>query len=1079
MQDYSQGRRYGNGSGQAGAFGFGTGFGGAAATTPAATGFGATTTPATGGGLFGNNTATTGGFGSGTTNAFGATNNNATGGGLFGAPKPATTGGLFGSTPAATTGGGLFGSNPAAPATNAFGSATGTGAFGSNTTTSGGGLFGSQPQQNQNKPAFGGFGQAQTTPATGAFGSTGTTGAFGSTSATTGGGLFGQTQQQQPATGAFGTTPAATTSAFGGGFGTNNQQQQQSGTSAFGGGFGQAAQQPAKPAFGTFGAATTTPATGTTGGLFGNTAQQPAQQQTGGLFGAKPAFGATTTPATGGGLFGNTQPAQQQQTGGLFGSTPAAPTTGGGLFGGSSATTNTNTGGGLFGGSTAKPGGLFGTSTSTTQPSGGLFSGGTGLNTTTNTGLGSSLFGNNQQQQPQQQPQGSLFGGGSILGNNQQQQNFSTSIADSPYGALGGNPAATGSQLGPIATPLGGSGTKKAAMIPHHKIAPKQPTFNPRGSGVYSRSGSPFAVSTSGSALGSSVLGRSVGSGSKMSLFDQDDAVLSSGAFTPGGSSRVASLKKLVIDKKLRDDNLYGAAEPKNNNSRTPTPGSATKGILKKSVSFDVNPDDDLYSTPGSSTRGTPSRDGASAEEMGYVRSTPERRRLRPMDDTPSSVGSQPDTPISVTGNEVALIDKETDNKFGQYYMSPPAYKLETMSHDQLKKVTNFTVGRHGFGQVRFETPVDLTQLECELRELAGAAVTFDKRVCTVYPEGMQKPPPGKGLNVPATIMLDDCFPVTKNERGKIRDPEHPRYITHIKRLKSIKDTEFVDYLPDNGVWIFKVQHFTTYGLTESDDEESGYSDANKSVSYDDESDATPRQSTASYVEDDSILSQMSDADVSGMDTTGDDTFDYKQHLPPRTITPGRPGSFLAQLQQHRKVPQDDGPYSDEDASEIPEESFLGEGSVGSGSEDDEPAEPVTDDEEMSEDSILADDSALIVQDESIVGGESGVFEEDGDIDVDDDFPTPRGAKSPVKNVIADDWTTQLNNTVSPVKKRQGAESIYGGLPSARKLDFAASGKKLGAEKMSYGFADLQNDLYGTAPTTTGNLNRKRDFVEV
>jgi len=38
--------------------------------------------------------------------------------------------------------------------------------------------------------------------------------------------------------------------------------------------------------------------------------------------------------------------------------------------------------------------------------------------------------------------------------------------------------------------------------------------------------------------------------------------------------------------------------------------------------------------------------------------------------------------------------------------------------------------------------------------------------------------------------------------------------------VKNIKDTEFVEYSPKMVYWIFLVRHFTTYGLTESEDEE-------------------------------------------------------------------------------------------------------------------------------------------------------------------------------------------------------------------------------------------------------------------
>jgi hypothetical protein len=42
-----------------------------------------------------------------------------------------------------------------------------------------------------------------------------------------------------------------------------------------------------------------------------------------------------------------------------------------------------------------------------------------------------------------------------------------------------------------------------------------------------------------------------------------------------------------------------------------------------------------------------------------------------------------------------------------------------------------------------------------------------------------------------------------------------PRLQAHIERLKGMPDTQFVDYLPESGTWVFRVQHFSSYGLAE------------------------------------------------------------------------------------------------------------------------------------------------------------------------------------------------------------------------------------------------------------------------
>ena len=1095
LQDYATGRRYGNSSGST-AFGF-TGFGGTnAASAAAGTGFGAANTGATGGGLFGganNQQQQTGGFGGTTGGAFGGTNNNAAGGGLFGA-KPATTGGLFGaSNNTSTTGGGLFGSNPT-PAAGGFGNTGTAGAFGNT-----GGAFGAAPQA---KPGFSFGGAAATTPTTGGFGAAGT--GFGQQNSGTTGGLFGQQpqQQQQQPTAGFGGQAAGTGFGATGAFGQQNTQQQP--PSNFGAFGQQNNNQQQKPAFG-FGAPSATPATG--GGLFGN--QQQTQQQPGGLFGAKPAFAGAATNTTGGGLFGNNnqQLQQQQQSGGLFGNAqPTLNTGGGGLFGNAQTGTTNTGGGGLFGNNQTKPGSLFTPGSGAQNTGGGLFG---NLNTNTQSAGGPSQFGNQQQQQPQQQS--SLFANTLGLGlGSQQQQQFTTSIADSPYGnnLLGSLIPGQQNQLGPIATPLGSSTTKKAAMIPHHKIAPRQPALTPRLANNYSRSGSPFAASTATITTLSGSRG-SFSSNNKLSLFDGDDSALSANAFSSSINSRAASLKKLVIDKKIKDQDLFtdniephGREDSISSGQGSASP-VATKGILKKTVSFDVaaenKRDGEVFATGSATPVKATSGPAPTAEELGLIRRTPERRRATDLDESPQgSVGSSSSTPT--LGNEVALVQQPAEERArGTYWMVPNAQKLRSYTREQQKKVIGLTVGRRGYGSVRFDHPVDITGLPCEFEDIPGTVITFDTRVCTVYPEGLEKPAPGNGLNVPAIISLEDCFPLTKNQRDKIVDPEHPRYITHIRRLKGIKDTEFIDYHPQQGVWVFKVRHFTTYGLVggdEEEEEEMSY-ESSFAISQDDslfcpnDNTPTPRPAivtpTSLMIDDEDSM----DADISGMDSTSglEDTFEFKRlptavgSLARRTApaaTEQHPGSFLGE--------DDDGPinssYDDDQYTEEEEgdvtttgETFLGEGSVGS--VEDEPAEPLSEEDEAVEES-----TAILDDDEDTTGALNEESPQKLALMSPERSPTKSIAATPSKSlVIGKDWTEQLNNTISPVKRRFGGESFFAG--SGGGGGRSPSRRKAMIEPLNYGLLDLANDLYGSHSKLNGNARRdtgrtrKRDEFEV
>lgn len=183
------------------------------------------------------------------------------------------------------------------------------------------------------------------------------------------------------------------------------------------------------------------------GGLFGSSTQQ--STQAGSLFGG-PA--AQQAQQTGGGLFGgSTNTSQPQQTTSLFGNTQNNPTTGtqqgggGGLFGGSLSQTTQQPqqqGASLFGSTLNVPtqqpqqtSSLFGGLNQSTQQqpqqqSGGLFG---NLNQPAQQQQGSSLFGNTQQNRPSlfgssttnnaAPAGGSLFSNPNPFGSSTQQQN--------------------------------------------------------------------------------------------------------------------------------------------------------------------------------------------------------------------------------------------------------------------------------------------------------------------------------------------------------------------------------------------------------------------------------------------------------------------------------------------------------------------------------------------------------------------------------------------------------------------------------------------------------------------------------
>ncbi|KAM5346496.1 hypothetical protein ACJ41O_009501 [Fusarium nematophilum] len=1044
LADYVGGRRHGNASG-GGAFGVSSGFGGGFGTntnTTTTSGFGTNTTN-TAGGLFGSNTNNTTANTSFGGTGFGQTNANASGG-LFGnnANKPA--GGLFGNTNQQQnqTGGGLFGGgNTNTNTTSGFGNTgnTGTG-FGASNTNTGAGLFGNS----QNKPAGTGFsfGNTNTNTAATGFGNT-TNNAFGAgnTNTNTGGGLFGNTGNTNTGGGLFGNqNPQQNTG--GGLFGQNTQNQQ-------------------------------------TGGMFGNSQQKPAGTSL---------FGNTTTTTTGGGLFGNNNPQQNttgfgtntntNTAGGLFGNKPAA--TGGGLFGGSTTTQPNTTGTGLFGGlgsnnqnQQSTGGGLFGSTNqqqqkpsmfgpSTTNTGGGLFGGQNNQNT------GSSLFGGSTNQQQQQM-------GTSLLGNNQPTnlpQGLTANLNDvsafgSPglFAGLGGNEV---QNPGPLATPLNGSSKpRRSSILPMYKLAPasasRYATPQKRGFGFsYSTYGTPSgspasSISSTPGNLGQSLLGSSRSGGLSRSMstnnlrrsFNTEDSILAPGAFSNGSQPRwygSTGSKKLVINRDIRSDLFSTPQKDKSSDAGT---GSRK---LSKRVSFDTSNVD--------AEDGTPVRGALPApEDISSPANDETPRQTRPTNGSNGSAGTRTPEMEETKGNELAIVHEEDntatpetatpngfDNAPGQYWMQPPKEDIENMNRMQRQKVDGFTVGRDNVGYISFKVPVDVSNID--LDEICGGLILLEPRSATVYPVAAKKPPVGKGLNVPARIALEQSWPRGSRDKRVTSDPK--RFNKHVERLKRIENTTYESYDKDTGVWVFSVEHFTTYGLDDEDDS-------------DEEVDVT---------ETDNATAQDMALDVSVNSPMEDDTFDFRRHR-------GVPGGFDEQAQTF----EGDFPA---------QQSFLGVSSADSAPNDvrlsleEEYADDMGEEYDVSEDEDVARSSlgqhlAAEHDDASSEDAQDAARATPGGI-LRARMRAVKDSAGPVQLEVADgdDWMEMLRKTVSPVKRDRQLLKELNDSPLRQTgllIDLDKSGNDTLRKSSVWRKSTAKNDrLDGLAASTIG-LDKGRGFA--
>lgn len=100
--------------------------------------------------------------------------------------------------------------------------------------------------------------------------------------------------------------------------------------------------------------------------------------------------------------------------------------------------------------------------------------------------------------------------------------------------------------------------------------------------------------------------------------------------------------------------------------------------------------------------------------------------------------------------------------------------------------------------------------------------VLFRHKEVTVYPNDSKKPPEGEGLNRRAEITLDRVWPVDKSTGEYITDPERLavlRYEERLARAAHRNQAKFIEYRPETGSWVFRVNHFSKYGLDDSDEE--------------------------------------------------------------------------------------------------------------------------------------------------------------------------------------------------------------------------------------------------------------------
>lgn len=161
-----------------------------------------------------------------------------------------------------------------------------------------------------------------------------------------------------------------------------------------------------------------------------------------------------------------------------------------------------------------------------------------------------------------------------------------------------------------------------------------------------------------------------------------------------------------------------------------------------------------------------------------------------------------------------------------EYYTKPTLDELvKYIAEDGSCIVKGFTIGRIGYGNVRFSEAFDVSNLN--LDEL----VHFRDKEINIYPDESKKPALGQGLNRKAQVTLDKVWPYNKKLKAVVRDIDvlvKMDYADRLRRLCEKQNTRFVEYRPDTGSWVFKVEHFSKYGHRDSDDSDADEPNGNQ-----------------------------------------------------------------------------------------------------------------------------------------------------------------------------------------------------------------------------------------------------------
>ncbi|XP_057440875.1 nuclear pore complex protein NUP96 isoform X2 [Lotus japonicus] len=152
------------------------------------------------------------------------------------------------------------------------------------------------------------------------------------------------------------------------------------------------------------------------------------------------------------------------------------------------------------------------------------------------------------------------------------------------------------------------------------------------------------------------------------------------------------------------------------------------------------------------------------------------------------------------------------------YYTKPSLKELrarELVDPGYCSRVPDFTVGRFGYGFVRFLSETDVRGLGLD------EIVEFHRHEVVVYGDENDKPEVGEGLNKAAEVVL-----VLDSGMLKSREWGEDVLVKKLKQIAERQGAKFVSFDAVTGEWKFMVQHFSRFGFGDDDEEDIVMNDA-------------------------------------------------------------------------------------------------------------------------------------------------------------------------------------------------------------------------------------------------------------